>query len=114
MFGAGQLHRRCTSSPSRRLTAYVVVIQEKVHDPEQIAAYSEKAGASLEGRPVTPLALYGKLDVLEGPAPQGAVLLQFPDMASARAWYDSADYQAARDHRLQGDIYRFFIIEGLA
>ncbi|WP_426127664.1 DUF1330 domain-containing protein [Pararhizobium sp. PWRC1-1] len=43
---------------------------------------------------------------------QGAVILEFPDMAAARFWYGSAEYQAAAAHRFRGARYRGFIIEG--
>ena len=41
------------------------------------------------------------------------MLLQFPDMATAKAWYDSPAYTAARKHRQAGADYRFILFEGL-
>jgi uncharacterized protein (DUF1330 family) len=51
--------------------------------------------------------------VLEGPPVEGAVILSFPSMSEARAWYESPAYQAAREHRLKGAEYRVFLVEGL-
>ena len=36
-----------------------------------------------------PLAVYGKTQALEGPVPDGLLILEFPDADAARAWYDS-------------------------
>ena len=41
------------------------------------------------------------------------MILRFPDMAAAREWYNSPEYQDALQHRLKGANYRVFIIEGL-
>ncbi|RZM31916.1 MAG: DUF1330 domain-containing protein, partial [Sphingomonas sp.] len=53
------------------------------------------------------------VETLEGPAVEGAVILEFPDVAEAHAWYDSPAYQDALQHRLKGADYRVFVIEGL-
>ena len=51
--------------------------------------------------------------MVEGKDADGVVLLQFPDMAAARAWYDSPEYQAAIPERMQAAPYRAIIFEGL-
>jgi len=95
------------------MTAYVVFTRENTSDPSELAIYSRTAGAAREDHALTPLAFYGKHEVLEGPPIEGAVILSFPTIAEARAWYDSPTYQAARVHRLKGSDYRVFIIEGV-
>jgi uncharacterized protein (DUF1330 family) len=40
------------------------------------------------------LVLDAPVEVLEGTWPGSAVLMEFPDMETAKAWYRSADYQA--------------------
>jgi uncharacterized protein (DUF1330 family) len=50
--------------------------------------------------------------VLEGPAAEGVAILRFPDMAAARAWYDSPAYRQAREHRQLGADYRMLLVEG--
>ncbi|MGF7147743.1 uncharacterized protein (DUF1330 family) [Sphingomonas zeicaulis] len=95
------------------MTVYVVATREKTTDAEEFAKYGPAAAAAGAGHPITPLAFYGKLDVLEGAPIEGAVILSFPDEAAARAWYESPDYQAAREHRLKGADYRFFMIAGV-
>ncbi|MDR5886500.1 MULTISPECIES: DUF1330 domain-containing protein [Vreelandella] len=95
------------------MTAYVVMIKEHTHDSDEMERYSEKAKAAREGHDPEPLAFYGDFKVLEGSAMEGAVILRFPDMAAARAWYESPAYQEARQHRFQGADYRVFIVDGI-
>jgi uncharacterized protein (DUF1330 family) len=41
------------------------------------------------------------------------VIIEFPDMAAARAWYDSPAYQAAVKFRHAGSKSNAFFIEGI-
>ena len=78
-------------------------------------AYSAANRASMEkfrSFGLKPLALYGKLDVVEGPAPDGIVLLEFPTAQDARDWYSCPEYQAAMEHRMRGAPYTAVIVEG--
>ena len=95
------------------MTAYVVFVRDSITDPGEFKQYQAKAGAAREGHAMTPLAFYGKIDTLEGDPVEGAVILSFPTMAEAHAWYDSPVYQEALQHRLKGAKYRLFIVEGL-
>jgi uncharacterized protein (DUF1330 family) len=94
------------------MAAYVIFTREGTTDEQELKRYSELALPTLNNRPVTPLAFYGALDVLEGPAFEGAVVLQFPSVSEARSWYNSPEYQAAAVHRRHGAAYRVFIVEG--
>ena len=96
------------------MTAYVVFVRNEITDAAEMKQYQAKAPLAREGRTLTPLAFYGAVETLEGPAVDGAVILEFPDMAEAHAWYDSSAYQDALQHRLKGADYRVFVIEGLA
>ncbi|WP_447527912.1 DUF1330 domain-containing protein [Vreelandella sp. TE19] len=95
------------------MSAYVVLIRERTHDAEELARYAEKAQAAREGHDPEPLAFYGDFEVMEGSDMEGAVILRFPDMDAARAWYQSPAYQAARKHRFQGADYRVLLVDGL-
>lgn len=94
------------------MTAYAVFIREKTTDQGEMDIYSSLAGPSLEGRPAKLLAYYGEQQVLEGAPTEGAVILEFPTIEEARAWYDSPAYQDAAKHRHAGSAYRVFIVEG--
>ncbi|UYG00674.1 DUF1330 domain-containing protein [Halomonas sp. GD1P12] len=95
------------------MSAYVVLIKERTHDEQEFKTYGEKARAAREGHDPEPLAFYGDFEVLEGSAMEGGVILRFPDMDAARAWYHSPAYQAARKHRFLGADYRVLLLDGL-
>ena len=95
------------------MAAYIVFIKEREHDAAAMQEYSAAAGASLAGHSVKPRAVYGALETIEGPEAQGCVILEFPTVEEARAWYDSDAYRAARAVRFQGGDYRGIIVQGL-
>ena len=95
------------------MPAYIVFIKEREHDAEAMATYAAKAGPSLGGHQGKPLAFYGAIETLEGPDAKGSVIIEFPSVDEARAWYQSDAYQDARQHRFAGADYRVFITAGL-
>lgn len=95
------------------MPAYVIMIRDRMIDPAEFAAYGAKALEARGDHKITPLAFYGQHQALEGPDPDGVVILQFPSAAEARAWYDSPAYQEALQHRLKGAEYRVVIVEGV-
>lgn len=95
------------------MTAYVVFIKDGVNDQAELDQYNAKAGASIAGHPLKPLAFYGPNETWEGPTAEGLVIIEFPDIAAAKAWYDSPAYQDAKVHRLAGATYRVMVTEGV-
>ena len=79
---------------------------------EEYELYREKSRPVNAAHPLKPLALYGKHEVLEGAAMEGAVILEFPTVDAAETFCYSPGYQAALSHRLLGADYRVFIVEG--
>lgn len=94
------------------MTAYIVFTREKTRDPDLLATYKTHARPTLAGRPVKRLAAYGHLEVMEGAAIEGAMILEFPSIEDAKAWYDGPEYRAAREWRFKAADYRCFIVEG--
>jgi uncharacterized protein (DUF1330 family) len=88
------------------MTAYVVFIRDAMKDEDLFRQYSELARQARGDHPIRALAFYG------APA-EGAVVVEFPDMAAARAWYHSDAYQAAKRVREQAATYRVLLVEGL-
>jgi uncharacterized protein (DUF1330 family) len=95
------------------MPAYMIALNRSVHDRERLEAYWKAAGPTFEGwgakflsvyTPLTPLELLGQLE--------GVVLIEFPDLAAARGWYESPAYQNARQHRQGAADTEFFIIDG--
>ncbi|MEJ6009337.1 DUF1330 domain-containing protein [Novosphingobium aquae] len=101
------------------MSAYIIVYRESpVRDEAAIAEYSRRnqanAAAWREDTGIQPLVAYGGIEALEGDAPDGIVLLRFPTMEQARAWYNSPEYQEALGFRLKAAEWRVVLVEGLA
>eukprot|EP01030_Chromulinospumella_sphaerica_P021161 gene21161-21091_t len=95
------------------MAAYVIFIRDSIKDAEEMATYGKKAAGARGDHKITPLAFYGPLETLEGSKADGVVLLSFPSMDEAKAWYNSDAYQDALQHRLKGADYRVILAEGL-
>lgn len=95
------------------MAAYVIFIREGMKDPDEFATYGQKARAARGDHKITPLAFYGDFEVLEGGPAEGVVVLEFPSMEAAHAWYDSPAYQEAKAHRLKGADYRVILVQGV-
>ena len=95
------------------MSAYIVFTREKTRDKAELDTYSSLAGGTMAGHTVKAHSVYGKCESLEGPPIEGAVIIEFPSIEAAKAWYNSDAYKAARAHRFAGADYRAFITEGL-
>ncbi len=79
--------------------AYLVV-DAKSSDPARMADYRRLAQLAVEQFGGRYLVRGGAYEVLEGEGrPERLVVLEFPDAAAARAFYDSPEYAAARAAR---------------
>jgi uncharacterized protein (DUF1330 family) len=55
----------------------------------------------------------GTIELIEGgPEPKRVVILEFPDAAAAKRWYNSPEYQKILPIRLANSTGRAFIAEG--
>ncbi|MDP3493360.1 MAG: DUF1330 domain-containing protein [Hyphomonadaceae bacterium] len=95
------------------MSAFVIAIREKTHDAAELAAYRAAARDARGDHKLQVRVANGQQRVLEGAPVEGVVILEFPSMDEAQAWYDSPAYQSAREHRLKGGDYRFLIVEGV-
>lgn len=95
------------------MAAYIVFMRDKMRNPAEMDIYMSKVPPTFAGHTVKPLAIYGKIETLEGPPIEGAVVAEFPTYAEALAWYRSPAYQEAVQHRYKAGDYRVFITEGL-
>lgn len=90
-----------------------IFVRDRMNDPEEFKTYSKKSALARGDHTMKALAYYGAVEVLEGPPVDGVVVVEFPDMASARAWYDSPEYQDAKAHRLKAADYRVMLVQEL-
>ena len=55
----------------------------------------------------------GATELIEGgPEPKRIVILEFPDAAAIKRWYNSPEYQKILPGRLQNSTGRAFVVEG--
>ena len=95
------------------MATYIVFTRESTQDQGELDTYMSKVGETFKGHPLKILAAYGPQQVLEGDAPEGVVIVEFPSTAAARAWYDSPAYQEVAQHRFRGARYRAVLVEGV-
>lgn len=101
------------AQPAATPRAYYVA-EFELTDPEGIRPYSAGTPATLEPFGGRFVARGGRIAALEGPPPGSrSVIIEFPSMAQAQAWYDSDAYRALRPIRQRSGISRTYIIEGL-
>ncbi len=96
------------------MAAYVIA-EVDVIDPATYEEYKRLAEASIAAAGGRYLARGGQSALLEGAGdPQRIVLLEFPDRATAQAWWDGPGYGAARAVRTGAAVGRFLLVEGVA
>ncbi|MFT2020068.1 DUF1330 domain-containing protein [Streptomyces sp. 796.1] len=87
-------------------------LRSRRHHPD-ILEYLERIQATLDPFDGHFLVHGAPAEVLEGEWPGSMVLIEFPDLQAARAWYASPAYQAIRrlrsDH-IEGDL---LLVEGV-
>ena len=96
------------------MKGYLVFTRDKTLDKNEMAIYQKDVPATFAGHEFKILALYGSHEELEGAATEGSVILEFPSMEAAKAWYNGAPYRAVREHRFKGASYRVTLVEGIS
>lgn len=95
------------------MAAYILVDCE-VTDPAKYEDYKRLAHECVQSHGGKYLVRGGKADVLEGDwSPNRVVVLEFPTLAQARAFYDSADYEAARAARAGAAQMNMVVVGGV-
>lgn len=94
------------------MSAYVIFTREKLINKSELNLYVEKAPAGFVGHPVKILASHTKFEVIEGPNVESVVLLEFPSLQEAKAWYTGEAYKEALAHRMKAAEYRC-VMEGV-
>ena len=96
------------------MPAYVIA-DVKVTDPEQYKQYMALSPAAIEAAGGRFLVRGGPHGVLEGVRqPNRMVMVEFPDLAAARAFYDSARYREARAKRAGAtEFFNMVVVQGV-
>ena len=95
------------------MTAYLLFTRAATKDQTELDVYFSVAGATLDSHPANVLVHYGAQEILEGAAHEGVVIIAFPSVAEAKAWYDSPSYRKARQHQFRGADYQVTLVEGV-
>ncbi len=96
------------------MTAYVIS-DSQLLDADAYDSYRKIAGPSVEKYGGTYVARRGEVEVLEGEwQPGGVVMLKFPSMEKARAWYHSPEYAEAMGHKAKAMKRNLVVVEGLS
>ena len=87
-----------------------------IRDSSWVAEYLPKTLALVEKHGGRYLARGRPTAVLEGDAapPSAVVVLEFPSIEAAKAWYDDPDYAPLIRLRQSGATLEFILVEGLA
>jgi uncharacterized protein (DUF1330 family) len=94
------------------MAAYIIA-EVEVTDPETYATYRAQTPAVIERYGGRFIVRGGAAELLEGHQPPGrTVVIEFPDVAAARRFYDSPDYQAILGIRQRAATSRLLLVEG--
>ena len=95
------------------MAAYVIVDIE-VLNPETYGTYKQMVPASLAKFQGKFLVRRGKTETLEGDwLPKRLVILEFPSVDRAKAWWDSSDYAEAKKVRQASAKTKMIVVEGV-
>jgi uncharacterized protein (DUF1330 family) len=91
------------------------VAEFELKDPEALRPYSENVVSTFTPFGGQFIARGGRILALEGEGPGArTVIIEFPSLERAQAWYDSPAYRELRPYRQKSGISRTYIIEGMS
>ncbi|MBW2268581.1 MAG: DUF1330 domain-containing protein [Deltaproteobacteria bacterium] len=95
------------------MTAYIIA-RIDVTDPEKYVGYQERTPAAVAKFGGRFIVRGGNSVTLEGPEEaRRVVVIEFPSLDRAQAFYDSEDYQSAKKFRDGAAEAQFLAIEGV-
>jgi uncharacterized protein (DUF1330 family) len=96
------------------MPAGYLIANVRVTNPEQYAEYRQWSSAAFEAHNAEICVRGGQVEVLEGDwHPERVVVVKFPSLDAAKAFYNSPEYGKARAAREGAAIMRLVIVEGL-
>lgn len=94
------------------MTVYTIA-RIDVHDADEYARYAELAGPAVKQYGGLFLARGGETVVMEGYARERNVIIEWPDMTTAKAFYTGPEYQRALSHGLGAAKRDYIFVEGV-
>ena len=96
------------------MPAYVIASVTEAWDQDALAEYRERNTEAVTKHGGRFVARGGHHEILEGDyAPVRVVIIEFPDLDSARGWYESDDYAPLRELRRSASKTDIFVVEGV-
>lgn len=95
------------------MTAYAFAHLRRAPVHDDLLDYMDRIQGTLDPFSGRFLVHGGRIEVIEGEWPGDVVIIEFPDMAMARSWYDSSAYQELiplRTRHLRGEV---LLVEGV-
>ena len=95
------------------MAAYYLVDIREIKDNAKMQDYRARITPVVERFGGRYVVIGGPVEILEGSyQPIFPVMIEFPTMADARRWYDSADYRELKALRLSATASNAFFMEG--
>ena len=95
------------------MPAYIIA-QVNVTDPAKYQEYAKLAGPATQKYGGRFLVRGGAKTTMEGDIPFSRIVInEFPDVEAAKRFYNSVEYQAAKQKRLGAADFNMIIVEGV-
>jgi uncharacterized protein (DUF1330 family) len=96
------------------MPAYAFAHLRTPHINDEVLEYNERIQATVDPYSGRFLVHGAEVDVKEGPWPGTVVIIEFPDVGAAQAWYHSPAYQAILPLRTDNIDGAALVVEGVA
>jgi uncharacterized protein (DUF1330 family) len=114
MISAGDADEDVRALRRGELMSAYLVVEVEVHDPERYEKYKTMVPPSLAEYGGRFLVRGGRVETLEGDwSPQRFVMVEFPSVEKAKAWWDSVGYAEAKALRQATAKTRMIVVEGV-
>jgi uncharacterized protein (DUF1330 family) len=96
------------------MPAYVIATVTDARDQEKLAEYRDRNTGVVAAHGGRFIARGGRHEILEGDyAPLRVVIIEFPDLAAAKGWYESDGYAPLRELRRSASDTDILVVEGV-
>ena len=96
------------------MTSAYIIANVTVTNPDQYAEYRKLSTLAVQAYGAEFCVRGGAVEVLEGDwMPDRVVVLKFPSVAQAKAYYHSVEYTAAIAARQGASVMRMVVVEGV-
>ena len=95
------------------MSAYFIVDQQGITDPETMKTYSAGVGATVDRYGGKFVVRGGDPATIEGDWPaKRIIMIEFPDRAALTAWYDSPEYADLKAMRIASSNANIIAVDG--